>query len=163
MWRTLVADLKTLIWCFVGPRRSLAQCMCVSAFARLQDDRSGEYEYSTHALRREMHTHTSILDDCKRFGAHFGSMPTPRALRNRMRIVEELYLCVELEDERTRKEYAPKLPVFAYTRVSRGRWGRQVLRQFPFGKLYLQAYIKAMQQHSGRYGPLQSCEITPEA
>ena len=139
----LYPDLWSLVRAYVGPKRSLAQHMCVAAFGRLQDDRSGEYEFSKRCMFREMSTHAGILFDCRRFGVDFGSMPTPRAIQQRMRLVEEIYLCLELEDERTRRGYAPKLPVFAYERVSRGRWGRAFAPSVHFGQLYLRAFCKA--------------------
>ena len=144
----LYPDLWSLVRAYVGPKRSLAQHMCVAAFGRLQDDRSCEYEYSKRCMFREMSTHAGILFDCRRFGVDFGSMPTPRTIQQRMRLVEEIYMCLELEDERTRCSYAPKLPVFAYDRVSRGRWGRAfsptcTSQSVHFGQLYLRAFCMA--------------------
>ena len=38
-----------------------------------------------------------------------------------MRLIEELYLCIELEDEAVRIQFAPDLPVFVHSRVIRDR------------------------------------------
>ena len=117
--------------------------MCVAAFGRLQDDRSFGYEFNLDTMFREMRTHTSILFNCHRFGAHFGSCPTPRTLQLRMRLVEELYLCLELEDEQTRLLFAPRTPVFSFERVSMGRWGRGCAT-FKMSQLFLRKYIRNM-------------------
>lgn len=139
----LYPDLWSLVAAFLPPKRDISQHMCVAAFGRLQDDRSFGYEFSPVTIFREMRTHTSILFNCHRFGADFGSYPTPRALQLRMRLVEEMYLCLELEDEQTRLLFAPKLPVFSFERVSRGRWGRGYAT-FKMSQQFLRVYMRAM-------------------
>ena len=139
----LCPDVWSLVNSFLPPKRYIGQHMCVAAFGRLQDDRSFGYEFNLDTMFREMRTHTSILFNCRRFGAHFGSCPTPRTLQLRMRLVEELYLCLELEDEHTRLLFAPRTPVFSFERVSMGRWGRGCAT-FKMSQLFLRKYIRNM-------------------
>ena len=117
----LIPVLRTLILSFLPQKRSFAAKMCVAAIGRLQDDRIEGCELTTRQTFIELVTHTGILLDLQRFGAHFGSRPTTKALKHRMRLVEELYLSVELEDEAVRVQFAPDLPVFAHARVIRDR------------------------------------------
>ena len=117
----LIPVLRTLILSFLPQERTFAAKMCVAAIGRLQDDRIEGCELTTRQTFIELVTHTGILLDLKRFGAHFGSRPTTRAIKQRMRLIEELYLTIELEDEAARIQFAPDLPVFAHERVIRDR------------------------------------------
>ena len=110
---TQIPDLERLILSFLPPWRSLASKMCVAAFGRIQEDRRVGFEYSSSEIRKEMQTHTGILHDLHKLGACFGPMPSVRALKQRMRLIEELYLTIELDNEETRICFAPKLPVFS--------------------------------------------------
>ena len=117
----LIPVLRTLILSFLPLDRTFASKMCVAAIGRLQDDRLEGCELTVRQTFVELVTHTGILLDLKRFGAHFGSRPTTRAIKQRMRLIEELYLCIELEDEAVRIQFAPDLPVFVHSRVIRDR------------------------------------------
>jgi len=122
----LLPDLEALVLSFLPARRSLAHNMCVAAISRVQDvlslDMVPSTEWGVH-LRTEILTHDSIIYTCRRYGAHFGSFPTMRLLRQHMRLIEDLYLCLGIECEFTRLGFAPSrrgrpLPVFDFKRIS---------------------------------------------
>ena len=121
----LLKDLRGLVLTFLPPNRSLAARMCVVAFSRVHDCLTCSGYDSCPDLKTEVRTHSNILHNCRRYGVSFGSRPTLQTLRQHMRLVEELYMTLEVEDEGVHNMFAPALPVFAFSRVRQFHWGYQ--------------------------------------
>ena len=113
----LQKDVWGLVVSFLPPKRSLASQMCIVAFSRVRDCLICSGYDSCPDLQTEVNTHSTILTNCRRYGACFGSRPTHQTLRQHMRLIEQLYMTLEVDDEGIRGLYAPRMPVFAFKRV----------------------------------------------